>query len=208
MRFYRIPPLVKFFGKRFAFFGETTIQKVVYLTFDDGPHPQITDEVLKILGNFNARATFFCIGSNVEKHAATYKKILDSGHTTGNHTMHHLKGWKSSSKNYLNDIKLCASVVKSGYFRPPHGEIQPLSIRAIRKNYKIIMWSLLSRDFDLGLSPGECTRQTLKRVKPGDVIVFHDSEKAYPRLIKCLPALLRKLSDEGYKFLSLSEAGI
>ena len=177
--------------------------KAVYLTFDDGPHPEITSFVLDQLHSYQAKATFFCIGKNVVNHPGTYRAILDRGHRVGNHTHNHLNGWKTSNKDYLNNIREAANHIDSDLFRPPYGRITKTQSRSIAQQFqgmKILMWNILSADFDTKLNAEQCVRNVLRYVKQGSVIVFHDSEKAYPRLQYCLPEVLKQLSERGFSF--------
>ena len=181
-------------------------EKCVYLTFDDGPIPVVTPFVLNTLKNFNAKATFFCIGENVSKYPETYNDILSNGHTIGNHTFNHLKGWKTSDREYLLNIENCAKLVKSNLFRPPYGRISSAQIRKFKIRFpkmKIIMWDVLSGDFDPSISVEKCTKNVLNNVRNGSIIVFHDSEKAFARLEHTLPIVLKKLQSLGYSFKML-----
>ena len=183
-------------------------KKEIYLTFDDGPVDGPTNFVLEKLHELNARATFFCIGDNVRKNPGVFKKLNAAGHTVGNHTFNHVNGWKTNTADYLVNIRLNHDhLVQNGarvspFFRPPYGRITLSQIRALRQ-YKIVMWDVLSRDFDKSLSPDNCLRNTLKAVRPGSIVVFHDSFKAERNLQFTLPRLLESLSSEGYSFKTL-----
>lgn len=183
-----------------------TNEKEVYLTFDDGPHPTITPFVLAALEKYHAKASFFCIGDNVRRFAATYQEVINAGHTTGNHTMHHLNGWKHNDTVYLNDIDEAATYIHSVFFRPPYGRIKHSQIKKIKDRNtatQIIMWSVVAGDWDAGISPEKCFARLKQKVRPGSIIVFHDSEKAKERLQYCLPKLLEYLSAAGYSFKAL-----
>lgn len=180
-------------------------ENAVYLTFDDGPHPTITPWVLDQLKQYDAKATFFCIGNNVDKSPDVYQKLLDEGHATGNHTYHHLNGWKTNDKKYLEDISTAAQIIKSNLFRPPYGKIKNSQAKKIADtlhtgNGQIIMWDVLSADFDASLSPEQCLRNVLDHVSPGSIIVFHDSEKAFHNLKFTLPKALKYMKEEGFIF--------
>ena len=177
-----------------------TSEKRVVLTFDDGPVPGVTDFVLDQLKTFRARALFFVVGSNAEKQSALLKRITDEGHLIGNHTYNHISGWKSDDAAYFENIALCEEVVESVYFRPPYGRIRKSQIRKIKEQYSIVMWDVLSGDFDKTLSGDQCARNVIDNVQPGSVIVFHDSLKAWKRLKTALPLVLQNLSDQGYVF--------
>ncbi len=171
----------------------------IYLTFDDGPHPEITPFVLEQLEKYNAKATFFCIGDNVEKYPDVYQQIIDKGHSIGNHTQHHLNGFNTENITYLKDISLAAKQIKSNMFRPPYGRItyaQMAGIKRLFPQMKIIMWDVLSGDFDTALKPQACFRNVRNTAQPGSIIVFHDSEKAWKRLKHTLPLFLKHCEEK------------
>lgn len=186
-------------------------EKTVYLTFDDGPTPQVTEWVISQLKKYDAKATFFCIGNNIEKHPDIYAKVILDGHAIGNHTFDHLNGWKTSKNKYLENVALCEEKIlkfekpsdnfKEGakLFRPPYGRTKPSQAKILReKGYQIIMWDVLSADFDQSISPEQCFENVLKNVKSGSIIVFHDSVKAFPNLEYTLPRTLEFLSKNKY----------
>jgi peptidoglycan-N-acetylglucosamine deacetylase len=178
-------------------------QKAIYLTFDDGPHPLITPFVLDELNKYNAKATFFCIGKNVLENPLVFKRILTEGHTIGNHTYDHLDGWKTENAKYLQNIIKARKYIDSNLFRPPYGRITGNQQRYLMKMdnpFKVIMWSVLSGDFDKGITPEQCCKTVLKHTKSGSVIVFHDSEKANERMSYTLPIILNYFSEKGYVF--------
>ncbi|MFY7964883.1 MAG: polysaccharide deacetylase family protein [Chitinophagaceae bacterium] len=178
-----------------------TKEKKIFLTFDDGPHPTATPYVLDLLKQYNAKATFFCIGKNVEENRNIYNRIIEEGHTVGNHTQHHLNGWKVSDDDYINDIKQAANNIDSKLFRPPYGRISHFQIKLLQQmNFKIIMWDVLSGDFDINLSKDKCANNVLLNAKEGSIIVFHDSQKAWERLQYTLPKVLDYFSKNGYQF--------
>lgn len=170
----------------------------VYLTFDDGPHPEITPWVMKELDNYGFKATFFCIGDNVRKYPETYQKILDAGHSTGNHSFNHLKGFSTSSTTYFENIEACAKLVKSALYRPPYGQITYAQTKYLSKQYQIIMWSLLVEDWNPKLDQTKKLSLLTSETKSGDIIVFHDSEKAFENLKVILPAYLEYLKMAGF----------
>jgi peptidoglycan/xylan/chitin deacetylase (PgdA/CDA1 family) len=177
----------------------------VYLTFDDGPHPTITPWVLDLLKEFDAKATFFCIGNNVERYPDVYQEIINEGHAIGNHTHHHLNGWKTNDEKYIGDIVQAAQVIKSNLFRPPYGRIKNSQAKNITSalqahNGRIIMWDVLSADFDPSFSPEQCLQHVLDNTSNGSIIVFHDSEKAFNNLKYALPKTLESLKEEGFNF--------
>lgn len=180
-----------------------TTEKVVYLTFDDGPIPGVTEAVLDLLQQYEAKATFFCIGGNVHRHPQIYKKVLAGEHSVGNHTYNHISGWKNGDELYAHNIRRCAELVKSDLFRPPFGQITKSQYQTLKKDYKIIMWSALSWDFDETVTPEQCAQNVLKNIQNGSIIVFHDSKKAEKNCLPALEQVLKELSQKGYKFLPL-----
>ena len=180
-----------------------TKEKTIFLTFDDGPIPEVTPWVLKILEDYNALATFFFIGDNARKYPNLLRLLEKSNHTIGNHTMHHLKGWKTSNKKYYNDIYECKKIIKSNLFRPPYGKIKFTQSWYLKKEFRIIMWDVLSKDYDTNLSGEECFENVKKNARNGSIIVFHDSLKAENRLRIALPATLKYFSELGYSFAAI-----
>jgi peptidoglycan/xylan/chitin deacetylase (PgdA/CDA1 family) len=185
-----------------------TKDKILYLTFDDGPHPEITPFVLRELKRYGALATFFCIGKNVVAHPAIYKRIQDEGHTVGNHTYHHLNGWKTENEIYLKDIAEAAKVIDGSLFRPCYGRITRFQAKNLKpvmngKEPTIVMWDVLSGDFDIDCTPLQCLANVVFASVPGSIIVFHDSEKAFPKLEYTLPRMLNHFSEKGYLFKAL-----
>ena len=181
-----------------------TNQKVLYLTFDDGPHATATPFVLDQLKRYDAKATFFCIGNNVVQHPNIYDRILAEGHAVGNHTFNHLNGWKTKDEEYINDIDKAAKEIDSTLFRPPYGRITRFQSSVVNRQSSIIMWDVLSGDFDRDLQPQRCLANVLYHSKKGSIIVFHDSSKAWERMSYCLPRLLEHFTQEGYQFKALS----
>jgi len=184
-----------------------TTSKTIYLTFDDGPTPEITNWTLNILNQYNAKATFFCIGNNIEKQPDVFQNILNNGHTIGNHTYNHIKGWKTKTKDYLNNVALCDTVLKSQnskLFRPPYGQLKPKQGKQlIELGYKIIMWDVLSLDWDKNVTPEACFNNVISKTKNGSIIVFHDSIKASKNMKFALPKVLEYFSEKGYNFKAI-----
>ena len=182
-------------------------ERVLYLSFDDGPHPEVTPFVLSELKNYNAKASFFCIGKNVAAHQNLYAAIIEQGHTVGNHTYDHVNGWKTDISHYIQNIELAGKLIHSNLFRPPYGRITKSQIHKIKadKNLpqEIIMWDVLSGDFNLTLSPEACTKNVIKNTSAGSIVVFHDSAKAMDRLRIALPKVLAHFSKLGYQFKAL-----
>jgi peptidoglycan/xylan/chitin deacetylase (PgdA/CDA1 family) len=180
-----------------------TDEKIIYLTFDDGPHPEVTIKILDELKKYDAKATFFCIGKNVVAYPEVYKRVIDEGHAIGNHTHNHLNGWKTKDAEYLDNIALAKKYIDSNLFRPPYGKISRFQQSQLKQNrfqLKTIMWSLLSGDFDLSLSPEKCLEHVLFNTKPGTIVVFHDSEKAEKLVSYVLPKMLKYFLDKGFRF--------
>lgn len=179
----------------------------IYLTFDDGPHPLITGFVLDELKKYNAKATFFCIGKNVELYPEMFKRIIDEGHAIGNHTYNHLNGWKTADEDYLNDIENAKKIIDSNLFRPPYGRITRFQLSQLSKprfKLKSVMWSVLSGDFDVELSKESCRDYVLMNAESGSIVVFHDSEKAYDRMRFALPEVLKYFSKKEFQFKKIS----
>jgi len=177
----------------------------VYLTFDDGPTPEITEWTLHQLKEYNAKATFFCIGDNMKKYPEIFHKVIHEEHSVGNHTFNHLNGWKTSVSDYIENVKRCdketriSKLETLNLFRPPYGKIKPSQSKILRKlGYQIIMWDIISYDFDTKISKEQCLENILKNVKSGSIIVFHDSKKAFTNLEYVLPRTLEFLKKKGY----------
>lgn len=180
-----------------------TTEKIIYLTFDDGPHPVATPFVLDELKKYNAKATFFCIGKNVQEQPELYQRIFAEGHRVGNHTHNHLNSWKTDDETWLNNVKEAAKWIDSDLFRPPYGKIRSFQAKLLQQAnppYRIIMWNVLSADFDQSISAEQCFNNVKKNVKPGAIIVFHDSEKALANLKYALRETLSYFSGMGYRF--------
>ena len=178
----------------------------LFLTFDDGPTPGVTPWVLDVLDRYNARAVFFLVGQKAERHPRLVESILERGHRIGNHTFHHLNGWKTPLPKYLTDVEKAASVL-SAYiqdqrplFRPPYGRLGFGQFRALKQNYRIVLWKRLSLDYNPAVQPRKILRYLSKNIQPGDIIVFHDSTKSFPKLKQILPPLLENWHKEGYSF--------
>ena len=179
-----------------------TKEKNIYMTFDDGPHPVVTPFVLDELAKYNAKASFFCIGKNVQSFPEIYNRIITEGHRVGNHTQNHLNGWETNNEPYLADVSEASKYIQSDLFRPPYGRIRSAQVKEL-KNYKIVMWDVLSGDFDESLSKEKCLQNVIRKTSNGSIVVFHDSEKAFQRLKYVLPLVLDFFRDSGYSFKSI-----
>ena len=176
-------------------------EKTIYLTFDDGPTPEVTDFVLDELKKFNAKATFFCVGENVKRHHQLYERILKEGHAVGNHTFNHLNGFCTKNKQYFENIEHATTHIHSNLFRPPYGKIKKSQGRKLLKDgYQMIMWSVLSGDFDTSLSPEKCYLNVVRYASEGSIVVMHDSKKAKEKIYDSLPKILNYFSKRGYRF--------
>ena len=176
----------------------------LYLTFDDGPIPEVTPWVIDTLRNYHAQVTFFCVGDNVQKHPEIFRRILEEGHSVGNHTFHHLNGWQTEHVTYLHNVRRCARLVKSHLFRPPYGRLMPRQREFLQRHYRIVMWDVLSGDYDANISPEQCLRNVTDNAQPGSIIVMHDSLKAERNLRYVLPAALEYFAGRGYRFEKLT----
>lgn len=179
--------------------------KGVYLTFDDGPHPEATSFALEALQEYNAKATFFCIGKNVVAHSEIYNRIIKEGHAVGNHTFNHLNGWKTDNHLYLKNIIKASTVIHQKIFRPPYGRIKISQAKKLMdRGWKIYMWDILSADFDASISPQECLENVTDNIEEGSIIVFHDSEKAFTRMKYTLPYVLEYCRSKNWEMKTLS----
>ena len=181
--------------------------RVLYLSFDDGPHPEATPFVLEQLAHFDAKASFFCIGKNVQLYPTIYDAILAAGHVVGNHTQNHMNGWENTTENYITDIQEATKVIDSNLFRPPYGRISFSQMKALRLDpalpQQIVMWDVLSGDFDTTITGDQCAQNVIQHAGPGSIVVFHDSAKAMDRLRIALPKVLAHFSKIGYQFEAL-----
>lgn len=204
-------------------------EKCLYLTFDDGPHPTITPQVLDILHHYNAKATFFCIGNNVQKYPETFELLKKEGHSVGSHTFNHENGWKTKNKDYVESVIAANNLINSDLFRPPHGRIRFSQIMKIRKyckdaqhnattsashapnftplTFNFVAWTVIAYDWDKGLTSQQVCNNVINNAKDGSIIAFHDSEKAYPRMIEALPKVLEYYTEKGYSFKAITQSG-
>jgi len=198
------PFWLKAFYSRYTWHIPTT-EKKLFLTFDDGPIPEITEYVLAKLEEFNAKATFFCIGDNVRKHPDIFQKLINKGQSIGNHTFNHLNGWATEDKNYIDNINLCEQQlnISTNLFRPPYGRMKKSQAKFLPSDKKIIMWDVLSGDFSPNITPEICLQKTIQYSRPGSIILFHDSLKAAKNMKYALPLFLDHFSKKGYSFEAL-----
>ncbi|WP_226388885.1 polysaccharide deacetylase family protein [Penaeicola halotolerans] len=208
MIIHRIPTFIQKLFPDFIW-SIDTIEKAIYLSFDDGPVPEVTPWVLDILASFGAKATFFCVGDNVKKHPEIFQRILTEGHQVGNHTQHHLNGWKTPLDSYLKDTEEANAIMQQftesplRYFRPPYGRMRMGQAKALKQSYDIVMWEVLTADYDPTLSAKSCLANSIRATRSGSVVVFHDHEKCFSKLQKVLPAYLSHFQQLGYSFQRL-----
>jgi len=182
--------------------------KELYLTFDDGPTLGITEWVLSVLHEYNAKATFFCTGKNAENNPELLKQIMDEGHSIGNHGYSHINGWSTNNDKYFQNVKKASETINSNLFRPPYGKIKLSQLRQLKNNFKIVMWDVLTRDYNNNLSKEKCLKRTIKLINPGSIIVFHDTVKAERNLKFVLPEVLKYYSAKGFQFCSIEYSAI
>lgn len=180
-------------------------EKVIYLTFDDGPVPEATPRVLDILAEYNAKATFFMVGDNVRKYPELFQRVKHDDHAVGNHTYHHLNGWHTPPGLYLDDVNRCREYFDTKLFRPPFGRFTPSQYFLLRKDFRFILWSVLTCDFHRHISPEQCLNNAITNTGNGSVVVFHDSIKSIKNVEFALPGFLKHFGNLGYRFESLSE---
>ncbi|MDD3721285.1 MAG: polysaccharide deacetylase family protein [Lutibacter sp.] len=214
--FIKTPNLLKFIFKNWSW-RLSSKEKVLYLTFDDGPTPEITEWTLQELNKYHAKATFFCIGKNIAEHRDIFQKIINENHAIGNHTNNHVNGWKTKTDAYLQNIEDAEKYFKENpkskiqnlkLFRPPYGKLTLSQSKKIRKKgYKIIMWDVLSADFDSAVSNEKCLENVIRNIQNGSIIIFHDSVKASEKLKFVLPKVLEYYSYLGYEFCPLTPKG-
>ena len=203
MYFVKSPILLCKLYQRNEIWNIETRDKVIYLTFDDGPIQDTTPWILNILDRYNAHATFFCVGENVLRNPGLFDSIVSAGHSVGNHTFNHLNGWRSPVKDYVDNVMKCNELIPSTLFRPPYGRIKRTQMQELRPYFTMIFWSVLTGDFDNEINPARCLNNAVINTRPGSIVVFHDSIKAWPNLKFALPAFLEHFSMQGYTFKAL-----
>lgn len=205
MYLIKSPYILSKLTQKWIYWSVKSSNKSIYLSFDDGPIPNVTPKVLQLLNKYNAKATFFMVGENVKRYPEVYKQVLSQGHAVGNHSFNHLKGFSTSNQEYYRNIAKASKYIDSKLFRPPHGQITPSQIKEISKDYKVIMWSVLSGDFDAKISPEKCSKNVIDNAKSGSIIVFHDSLKAENNMFPALENTLEYFSCKGCQFKSLED---
>ena len=199
MYLVKTPRIIQNLLPRLMWRNETD-QKVVHLTFDDGPIPVVTPWILDQLAEYDAKATFFCVGENIHKHPDIYDRVIEEGHLTGSHTYNHLNGWQTDNSTYFRNVRKGAKMTGSNLFRPPYGHLLPSQLAFLQRHYQVVMWDVLSGDFDPSLPKETCLSNTLKHIKGGSIVVLHDNIKSFGTLKYVLPHLLATLAEQGYQF--------
>ncbi|QNF34656.1 polysaccharide deacetylase family protein [Adhaeribacter swui] len=206
MRIFKTPALLRFLYPEYVWQQPNT-KKIIYLTFDDGPIPVVTEFVLNQLANFQAKATFFCVGENIGRYPDIARQVVQQGHQLANHTHNHLRGWATPTEDYVQNIQKCQEQISQiqpengvKLFRPPYGRIKKKQFLKIKSSYRVIMWDILTYDFDVNLAPEQILQKILKKTTAGSVVVFHDSVKAFPNLQYVLPRFLHYFTGLGYSF--------
>ena len=203
MKFPKTPAIVKPFARDLVW-NISTAERIVYLTFDDGPVSGVTDVILDILESFNAKATFFCLGKQIEQNKALFERIKSEGHVLGNHSYNHPNGWKTNNQEYFDNVEKGNQLIRSKLFRPPYGRITLPQVKRLKESYKIIMWDVLSYDYDNSVTIEQCYKNVIENVEEGSIVVFHDSEKGRENVLNVLPKVLEYYSKKGYGFKSLA----
>lgn len=199
MRFITIPRILRSFYPSLVW-EMPRDEKKIFLTFDDGPHPTITSKVIDLLRRYDAKATFFCVGRNVEANKDIFNMILKEGHSVGNHTYNHDRGWRTATKDYIESVERANEHINSNLFRPPHGRIKYSQIRALQQKYKIITWTVISYDWDKSITSDDCFNNIIRNADSGSIIVFHDSEKAINNMLPALEKVLEYYKSKGFTF--------
>jgi peptidoglycan/xylan/chitin deacetylase (PgdA/CDA1 family) len=186
-----------------AIWREDKNKNNIYLTFDDGPIPEITPWILDCLKEKNVKASFFCVGENIKKHPEIFNRLLDEGHVVGNHTYNHLRGWNTENKDYFDNINQCQELTRTNLFRPPYGRARKSQMKELAKDFKIVMWDVLTGDYDQEITPYECYKNCIDTTRNGSIIVFHDNIKAINNVKYALPKSIDYLIEQGYQFKTL-----
>lgn len=211
MYFFKTPKLFEFLYPAALWHGDRK-KKKIYLTFDDGPVPDVTDFILDVLSDLDVKATFFCVGDNIEKYPGVFKRIIEEKHGIGNHTFNHLNGWEVSEENYLKNIQMCEEVINHNsaidrikLFRPPYGKIRKKTLKKIKNEYKIIMWDVLSYDFSPRVTADRCLEKSIKYTRNGSIIIFHDSARSFKINKLIISQFIRHLKSNNFEFSKLED---
>lgn len=204
-----VPKLIQLFYPSIRW-EVATHERKIYLTFDDGPTPIITEQVLEILAYYEAKATFFCIGEKIQQNPEIFEKILKANHAIGNHTFRHLNGWKTPTTDYINEVEQCQKIIREHYsssekplFRPPYGRITRKQLALLKNDYELVLWNVLTMDYDKAVSPTDCLNNGINHTKSGSIVVFHDSPKASEKMLFALPRFLAYFAERGFSFEKL-----
>lgn len=206
--FNRNPFFLRQWYKKSLLWRVPTANAEIFLTFDDGPTPELTLPILEILKFHDAKATFFCVGENVERYPDIFKRIIQDGHGVGNHTFNHFNAWKMNKNVYLENVEKAADLIPSKLFRPPYGKITSQLIQSLKHKYQLVMWTVLSGDFDTNVNPQKCFENATAKTKLGDILVFHDNVKAKTNVLKALPKTLTYFKMQGIKVSALRDIKI
>ena len=199
--FIKTPSLTKYLFPSLVW-KKNTDQKKIWITFDDGPDEKVTPYLIDVLGKFGIKATFFIIGNQAKKYPELVKLIINNGHKIGNHSFSHLNGFSTNNNKYLEDVEQAKKYIDSDIFRPPFGKITPFQIKNLKKDFKIIMWDIMSWDFKENIYPNKIYKNVIDNVENGSIILFHNNLKSYNNLKNSLELILEKLKDKGYQFSS------
>ncbi|MDD4604321.1 MAG: polysaccharide deacetylase family protein [Bacteroidales bacterium] len=205
MKTVRSPFFFRWFNSDYLVCDFPKKEKVIYLTFDDGPVPEVTPITLEILRKYEAKATFFLVGDNVRKYPQIFDNLIAEGHSIGNHTFHHLNGWQTPPGAYLEDVTHCDEFFSTHLFRPPYGRFTPTQYLLLRKKFRFVLWSVLTNDFNRNTSPEECLDLAIRNTKSGSIVVFHDSLKALEKMRYALPRFLEHFYELGYSFTTIPD---
>ncbi len=199
MYFVRTPQFIQNLFPNFTWKMKTQ-EKQLFLTFDDGPTPEVTPWVLDQLAQYDAKATFFCLGNQIKAHPELLQDVINAGHSIGNHSFDHMNGWTTENRPYFLNVKKCAKLIETDLFRPPYGRLKPKQAQFLLRHYRIVMWDVMSGDFDANINNEQCLSNVMNNVEKGSIIVFHDSQKAKEKLQYVLPKVLEHFSSKGYTF--------
>jgi len=203
--FIRNPFILRQWYKKSLLWKIPNVKNEIFLTFDDGPTPEVTPRILEILKQHQIKATFFCVGENVQSYPELFEQILSEGHNVGNHSFNHLNAWETDGNTYIENVDKAAKLIPSKLFRPPYGKITPKLIKHLKKSYEIVMWTVLSGDFDADVNVEQCFNNTCEKTEPGDIIVFHDNVKAKNNVLSALPKTLAYFNKLGIKVSALPD---